>query len=120
MKYLKFLSQNCFHPNDYAQSNLIYIIANELMKTKVFADDDKKSIEIRLTGREMGSLRPMYNDYEIESVFFTIAKNYITAKIEARNEIKKDEKLYTNAKEYLYIGSELEKFHTEVIEIEEK
>jgi len=119
MKYLKFLSQKNFHPDDYFQSNLTFIVNDSSEKIKIFQNDDIKNIEVRLTGREDASLRSRYNNYELEPAFFTIAKNYLIAKIEARNEIKDKEKIYPDASEYLYLDSEpLENFHSDVIKIE--
>jgi len=115
MKYLKFLSQNNSHPNDYFQSNLTFIVSDSVEKTKVFQNGNIKSIEVRLAGREEASLRAQYDNYELEPAFFTIAKNYIVEKI------KDVDKLYPDASEYLYLDSEpLEIFHSEVIKVEEK
>ena len=121
MKYLKFLSQKNFHPNDYFQSIIKYTINDSLKKIKMFNNDDVKSIEIRLTGREDASLRGHYNNYELEPAFFTIAKNYIVGKIESGEKINNEEKLFPDASEYLFLDSEpLEVFHNEIIKVEEK
>lgn len=121
MKYLKFLSQNNSHPNDYFQSNLTFIVSDSVEKTKVFQNGDIKSIEVRLAGREEASLRAQYDNYELEPAFFTIVKNYIVGKIESREKIKDVDKLYPDASEYLYLDSEpLKIFHSEVIKVEEK
>jgi len=45
MKYLKFLSQKNFHPDDYFQSNLTFIVNDSSEKIKIFQNDDIKDKE---------------------------------------------------------------------------
>ncbi|MBK7381123.1 MAG: hypothetical protein IPJ03_19400 [Ignavibacteriales bacterium] len=120
MKYLKFLTQREILPlGDYFQMNFTLLV-KDTPKT-IDKNVDIKSIEVRLTGREDGSLRAQHNNYELESALFTIAKNYITEKIESRQKIQDSEKIYPDASEYLYLDSEpLEVFNKEIIEVEEK
>ena len=99
MKYLKVLSQNNSHPNDYFQSNIKFVVSNSSEAIKVFQNNDIKSIEVRLAGREEASLRGQYNNYELEPAFFTIAKNYIVGKIESGQQINDSEKVFPNASE---------------------
>lgn len=77
MKYLKFLSQNNSHQDNYFKSIFAFIISNSVKRMKAFQNSDIKSIEVRHAGREDASLRAQYNNYKLEPAFFTIAKNYI-------------------------------------------
>jgi len=120
MKYLKFLMQREIHPlGDYFQNNFTFTI-NDSQKI-IDNNSNIKSIEVRLTGREDASLRAQYNNYELEPAFYTIAKNYIVGKIESKQEIQNEERVYPDASEYLYLDSEpLETFNNEIIEVEKK
>lgn len=121
MKYLKFLSQNNTHPNDYFQANIKFVVSDSIESIKAFQNNNVKAIEVRLAGREEASLRGQYNNYELEPAFFTIAKNYIVGKMETGQHINDSEKVFPNASEYLFLDSEtLEVFHSEIIKVEEK
>jgi hypothetical protein len=120
MKYLKFLSHNNSHLNDYFQSNFKFVVNDSLKTIEVSQNNDIKYIEVRLAGREEASLRWQYDNYELEPAFFAIAKNYIVRKIESGQQINDSEKVYPNASEYLFLDSEaLEEFNTDVIKVEQ-
>ena len=116
VKYLKFLTQNRINPfGDYFQMDFTFII-KELLDQK--NNTDIKNISVKITGREDASLRANYDKYEIESAFFTIAKNYLIEIIETGKEIKAEEEVFPDAPNFLHLDSEpLEEFHTEEIKI---
>lgn len=116
VKYLKFLTQNRLDPfGDYFQTDFTFIIKESLNQKNI---SEIKNISVKLTGREDASLRANYDNYEIESAFFTIAKNYIIGKIEAGKGIEIKEEIFPNAPNLLHLDSEaLEEFHTEEIKI---
>ncbi len=116
VKYLKFLTQNSLNPfGDYFQTDFTFIIKESLYQQN---SSDIKNISVKLSGREDASLRANYDNYEIESAFFTIAKNYIIGKIEAGKDIEIKEEVFPNAPNLLHLDSEpLEEFHTEEIKI---
>jgi len=120
MKYLKFLSRHIIEtPKDWEQTIFNFIIDDSLTKLNKHQNSDKKSLEVRLTNREVASIINPPDNYQLEQAFFEIAKNYIIAKIEAREVIKDEEKLYSNALRYLYLDSNsLENFHNEIIKIQ--
>lgn len=102
MKYLKFLSHHIIEtPEDWEQTIFNFIIDDSLTKLNTHQNSEIKSLEVRLTNREVASIINTPDNYQLEQAFFEIAKNYIIAKIEAREVIKDKEKLFPNALRYL-------------------
>jgi hypothetical protein len=119
MHYLKFLSQRAIPPlGDYFQSNMTFVIIDSSENDINFENNDVKIVEIRLSGREDASLRARYANFNLDSAFFTIAKNYLIKKIEMKEKIRDKEKLYSDASAYLNLDiTPLEKYHNEIIKV---
>ena len=120
MKYLKFLSHHIIEtPEDWEQRVFKFVTSTSLAELNKYQNSDIKSLEVRLTNREVASIINPPANYQLEQAFFEIAKNYIVGKIEVSDVIKEEEKLYPNALKYLYLDSNsLDNFHSEIIKIQ--